>query len=257
MCWASAPPYSPVMSATTWRGRSEVSLAQSATPPCERSQPRRPARRTISRASIASGRVRSSSSSDPRRFCSTSSRASAIATSVSDATAARCRNSGAATSAASVEQEHGADDLVARRDRHLGDDAVRHPHGAVAQLVDDVTAQRVDALDRRRRAPPPRPAAGPPRRPARRPPRRRARPRGPGLRRRGRPRPSPGARGAAARPAARRRRAARPHLGVARPWGPSRGRSVGEPRGHSIVRVSKHPRLGFAPLSMVRLRARV
>src|SRR3954464_5893735 len=49
MCWASAPGYSPAIVATTWRGRSVVSSAHSTTPPGERSQPSRPARRTSSR----------------------------------------------------------------------------------------------------------------------------------------------------------------------------------------------------------------
>ena len=48
MCCASAPGYSPAIVATTWRGRSVVSSAHSTTAPRERSQPSRPARRTIS-----------------------------------------------------------------------------------------------------------------------------------------------------------------------------------------------------------------
>ena len=98
MCWASAPGYSPAIVATTWRGRSVVSSAHSTTAPRDRSQPSRPARRTISTGSI-SGRERSSSRNEPRRFCSTSSRASSTATSVRQATAARCRNSSAVSSA--------------------------------------------------------------------------------------------------------------------------------------------------------------
>ena len=97
MCCASAPGYSPAIVATTWRGRSVVSSAHSTTAPCERSQPSRPARRTISTGSM-SGRERSSSRNEPRRFCSTSSRASSTATSVRQATAARCRNSSPSSS---------------------------------------------------------------------------------------------------------------------------------------------------------------
>ena len=98
MCCASAPGYSPAIVATTWRGRSVVSSAHSTTAPRDRSQPSRPARRTISAGSM-SGRERSSSRNEPRRFCSTSSRASSTATSVRQATAARCRNSSASSSA--------------------------------------------------------------------------------------------------------------------------------------------------------------
>ena len=47
------------------------------------------------RAARGRGRARSSSRNEPRRFCSTSSLASSTATSVSEATAARCRNSAA------------------------------------------------------------------------------------------------------------------------------------------------------------------
>ncbi len=74
-CCASAPGSSPAIVAMTWRGRSVVSSAQSTTAPRERSQPRRVARRTISRGS-RSVRARRSSRNEPRRFCSTSSRAS-------------------------------------------------------------------------------------------------------------------------------------------------------------------------------------
>ena len=93
MCCASAPACSPAIVATTWRGRSLVSCAHSATAPRERSQPSRAARRSTSLASSSPALARSSSRNEPRRFCSTSSLASSTATSVSEATAARCRNS--------------------------------------------------------------------------------------------------------------------------------------------------------------------
>ena len=187
MCWASAPGYSPAIVATTWRGRSVVSSAHSTTAPRERSQPSRPARRTISTGSM-SARERSSSRNEPRRFCSTSSRASSTATSVRQATAARCRNSSAVL-VGLAEQQHAADRLVARGDRHLAADVRRHRGRAAAGAVGDVAAQRADVghragrqrrraeprdHDRHRARPPPRrpapPPARAPRRPAPRPP---------------------------------------------------------------------------------------
>ena len=142
-CWASAPGYSEAISATTWRGPLRVSSAHSTTAPRETSQPSRPARRTTSRRSIASGRSRSSSRNEPRTFSSTSSRASSTATSVSAATAARCRNSTASGSGRpGCEQHDAADPLVAGRDRHLGDDLARHRRDAATALLADVAAHR-------------------------------------------------------------------------------------------------------------------
>ena len=57
MCWASAPGWSPEIVATTCRGRSAVSSAQSTTTPRDRSQPSRPARRTISRGAEVRARA--------------------------------------------------------------------------------------------------------------------------------------------------------------------------------------------------------
>jgi len=67
--------------------------AQSATAPRETSQPSRAARRRTSAASSSPAFARRSSRNEPRKFFSTSSLASSTATSVSEATAARCRNS--------------------------------------------------------------------------------------------------------------------------------------------------------------------
>ena len=98
MCWASAPGTSSAIVATTWRGRSVCSSAQSAIAPRLRSQPSRAPRRTSSSGGSPPP-ARRSSRNEPRRFCSTSSRASSTATSVSDATAARCRYSAASPAA--------------------------------------------------------------------------------------------------------------------------------------------------------------
>ena len=75
------------------------------------------------------------------------------ATSVRQATAARCRYSAASSAGGAVaaEQQHGADELVAAADRRLGGDPVGHAGGPVADAVGDVAAQR-------RRAGRPRPA---------------------------------------------------------------------------------------------------
>ena len=158
MCWASAPGYSPAIVATTWRGRSVVSSAHSTTAPRERSQPSRPARRTISTGSM-SARERSSSRNEPRRFCSTSSRASSTATSVRQATAARCRNSSAVL-VGLAEHQHAADRLVAGGDRHLAADVRRHRRRAAAGAVADVAAQRADVGHRARATAPPAPSRG-------------------------------------------------------------------------------------------------
>ena len=160
-CAARArPAYSPAIVATTWRGRSEVSSAHSTTAPRERSQPSRAARRTTSCGS-RSVRARSSSRNEPRRFCSTSSLASSTATSVSDATAARCRNSSASGAGSSAPASSTrADRVVAgarsapRRPRRAGTGA-----GAVAHPLGDVAPQR-SRVQARARTPPPPPAAG-------------------------------------------------------------------------------------------------
>ena len=117
-CAARARPGTrPAIVATTWRGRSVESSAQSTTAPRARSQPSRAARRTTSCGSSSSGFARSSSRNEPRRFCSTSSLASSTATSVSEATAARCEELGRVRrrrAARLAEREHAADHLVAR-----------------------------------------------------------------------------------------------------------------------------------------------
>ena len=99
---------------------------------------------------------------DPRRFSSTSSRASATATSVRQATAARCRYSERLRRRLAVagEQQHRADELVAAGDRRLARDARGNAHRPVADPVGDVAAQLVErTVVRRRRAPRPRAAA--------------------------------------------------------------------------------------------------
>ena len=194
MCCASAPGTSSAIVATTWRGRSVCSSAQSATAPRLRSQPSRAARRTSS----SGGRpapARRSSRNEPRRFCSTSSRASSTATSVSEATAARCRYSDASAvgGGRALEQQDAADRLVARGDRNLD-----RP-GRAADASGGRRRSRRRSAAARAAAPtqacpaarsPQRRAAERRSRPCRRPPRRRARRRAPGRRRPGPHRPS-------------------------------------------------------------------
>ena len=150
-----------------------------------------------SRAAPRSGRARTSSRNEPRRFSSTSSRASSIATSVSDGDRrdveelAR-RRRGALRGAA--QQQDGADRVLTGRDRRLGDDARGHLGRAAADLLADVAPELLERLVVGLASPPPpspRAAARRSRRARRRHATRARRP-APAPRRRAPPRPSRG-----------------------------------------------------------------
>ena len=86
MSWASAPGSSSAIRATTWRARSVGSSAHSADRAARQVAAEARRRGAGRRPASSSSRLRSCSRNEPRRFCSTSRRASSTASSVSAAT---------------------------------------------------------------------------------------------------------------------------------------------------------------------------
>ena len=161
MCWASAPGCSPAIVATTWRGRSEDSSAHSATAPRERSQPSRAARRS----DLVAARGRRARAAPPGRSRAGSARPPAAPPRPRPRSGRRPRRragtpSASATGSSLAEQQHGAELLVARGDRHLGHHARRAPRrrGRAPARPRSGAAPRSSA--HRARTRPPRPGAG-------------------------------------------------------------------------------------------------
>ena len=117
------------------------------TAPPRRARGRSPAGRrgARSRAASRSGRERRSSRNEPRRFCSTSSLASSTATSVSEATAARCRNSSPRAAASPSAPRAAARRRRPRRPRRSAPRRATpggHLRRAVLDALGDVAPQR-------------------------------------------------------------------------------------------------------------------
>ena len=153
MCCASAPGYSPAIVATTWRGRSVVSSAHSTTAPRERSQPSRPARRTISTGSMSGPRAQLLEERAAQVLLDLLARL--LDGHLGQARDRREVQELERLAVGLAEQQHAPDRLVARGDRDLAADAPAAPRPGGRERG----RRRSGAAPRRR---PPRPATAPP-----------------------------------------------------------------------------------------------